>query len=307
MSLEEQLRAAADSLVSNTAGGETIIRPRPEPGPMDYLAALSQLGVAAYTLGVHYLVQDRIRSAEHWLRIAAELDVGDAALRLAYLYELLAVQAHNADPSGETGGPEIADRYQSESARWFDEAREAGYATDGPEAMGRLELPFESLEECCPETIEAAARRHARQITDAAQTEATRIVRAASADVRAVVHGVRQRTWDEVATLERERDRLTDEVVQLRGAFRELAAQLPRAHAAAAPQPEAATARRPRWRDRMRRGLPFRRHVTLYWPEGTPAEYRVRHPHAVLGILASFPAAYSVVMTAPPATSRRQR
>lgn len=267
------------------------------------LVMLTKLGVAAYLLGVHYLIQDRLDAAEHWLRIAADHDVGDAALRLGYLYELRAVASQNGE-SCDDEAVALAKAHQDESLRWFARARAAGYRIDRSD-RGRLEMPFESLE-CCPDVTQEAAQERARKLDEAATVRAMEILRDASADARKLRREARieavEATRQEIAGLLQERDELTEQVVELNTTLRELAARLPTRHPGHPYKREPMIDIGRRFRDRVRRMLGRAVAADLYWPAGTTAQQRVGSPAAVLDLVSRFPTSYAVV-TAPLGTS----
>ncbi|MBF9134757.1 hypothetical protein I0C86_38390 [Plantactinospora sp. S1510] len=219
MSVSEELRRAVD----------TCLGPRPVRNPstearrlltlyrrhaadeghrrrMDEAVADSELGMAAYCLGVHYQVQSRPDRAEHWLRIAAARDIADAAVRLAMLYEYRSVLAANTTISTTTPTDDddlTAARY------WYRVGAAAGYATadDGQ----HVDPPPMALD-CCPQVETAAGSEAAEEIIAAAHRQADQLRRQARADVRVIIDTARA----EVDDLARQRAEIEDHMKRLR-------------------------------------------------------------------------------------------
>ncbi|GAA1362208.1 hypothetical protein [Catellatospora chokoriensis] len=191
------------------------------------LAEGALLGNAAYALGVHYVVQDKLDPAEYWLRIAAEHDIGDAALRLAHLCEIRSVQNFNtaANPQAilETAElPTSTDPKLEEARYWYSRAELAGYSDEWGD---ELEQSAFSLDCCAPMVDFAAEERAERMIEEAkkqAREEAGAILRRARADVQVVVDEARV----DVERLALQRQQMTEEVDQLRAVLRGLAGLL---------------------------------------------------------------------------------
>jgi len=186
-----------------------------------------QLGLAAYTLGVHYWAQDETEQAMHWLQIAARYDVGDAALRLALLYEVRSVgkyptlEALSAGPSDEPAELSMA-RY------WYQRAAEAGYSNDGKQGSFDLDKPAFDLDTCCATMNELRAREEREQIIADAQVDAEKIVRLARLDVQRIVDCARL----EVDALAAERKAISDGIDSLRSTLYGLARTVNRQHQA---------------------------------------------------------------------------
>jgi hypothetical protein len=251
---------------------------------------------------VHYLAGDRLDEAQRWLRLAADSDIGDAALRLAYLYELKAVTADNSAVPGD-GTDEQVRHDQREAARWFARARAAGYTAGDADAPATLELPFAAVP-CCAELTDAAARERADRVVAEAEAAAAQILRAAGADRRRIIRDAggeaAHQARAEIDDLLRERDRLTEEVVQLGAAVRQLAGQLPTVHTDHPAKRHPTIGRPGRWRDKVGRRLRHGADVTYYWSAEVSAQQRTADPERVWSVLEQFPAARGATVEPSP-------
>lgn len=178
-----------------------------------------QLGVAAYSLGTHLMAMDKREQARRWLQIAARYDVGDAALRLAHLYEL--ERMSNLDTSVEAAGHAAGslasaaeDEPNSAESRaleriWYGRARKAGYAAGEERPSIDLDL---DLEECCGAAGKVRAGEEAQQMIAEALAEADGLRRRARADVQSIVDDAR----GEVERLALQRRMLVERLAQVR-------------------------------------------------------------------------------------------
>jgi hypothetical protein len=162
-----------------------------------------QLGIAAYTLGIHFTAQDKFAQARRWLRIAARYDVGDAALRLAHLYELEGLDQAQSPAREEPVGAEN----RALARIWYGQARRAGYTTG--EEQPSIDL---DLEHCCTAVTELAAREKSERIVAAAKAEAEALVRRARSDVQGIVDDARA----EVNRLALQRQIIMERLLQIR-------------------------------------------------------------------------------------------
>jgi hypothetical protein len=212
----------------------------------DGAAAAADLGPAAYSLGVHYLAHDDAAQARYWLRIAAEHDIGDAALRLAHLCELHAVVAANRDqPQTEPA----AGVHWDAARRWYARAAAAGYAIQSGPTADRVERPAVEFAACCGGLSRRAAQEQAEAIVTAAQRKADETVRRTRCDVRVVLDLGRQ----EVAEMARERAAVAGDLAELHRVAYRLAGLIASAHRSRRSGRLARAGRLLRW-PRRRRG-----------------------------------------------------
>jgi hypothetical protein len=166
----------------------------------------SELGVAAYALGVHYIEQDRPDLGERWMRVAAEHDISDSAFRLAGLHEIKAVEKFNSC-LGEDNSEDNGDDEFSEAHYWYRVAASKGYAVRDYPDRHDLEVPIYSLD-CCDRVRLAAELERAKLAIAEAREEAEKI----RLDARENVNTIIAQAGGEVNRLAVQRKRLAAEV-----------------------------------------------------------------------------------------------
>ena len=188
-------------------------------GRADAAVGAARYGAAAYIVGIHLSLNDDLDEASQWLRDAAELDVGDAAFRLAQIYESQAVDEFNLRIAlGEGTGKD--DEKFSEAYYWYSRAASAGYAQAGYPGANGLDLPPISFE-CCDGMRGLKAEEEGRMALRAgqeaghraflvAQAEAEKMLREAREDVNFHLTGVRR----EVRELSLEYQRLSEKIAE---------------------------------------------------------------------------------------------
>lgn len=247
MNIEDEIRRTIDTVVGPCNPRELRSRfqsleteyeyqrhdPRWRRAADDAVAA-ADIGPAAYGLGVHYLVHDNVIQAEYWLRIAAEHDVGDAALRLAHLSELRAAIATNLCPDDSTDHNAHAEATQY----WYARAASAGYTTE-TNNDGKMERPAIDFPNCCRGVTRRGAQEESAAMIAAAMEHADAAVRRSRADIKLIVDLARE----EVDDLARQRAAIESDLKELQHLVYRLASSVAstRSH------------RRRRWLDRVRR------------------------------------------------------
>jgi hypothetical protein len=206
MSTEDRLRNAVDAVTGQPDSEVTDTFERlmseyerrvQDPSlrlTMEDAFADAQLGPAAYALGVHYLVQDRLDQADYWLRIAASNDVGDSALRLAQLCELRAVRTFNQSELN-VGLVDLSYEQTVEARYWRGRALIAGYPAEQTGGFAKAELPTYPVD-CCDHLSAERSLVEAERLLDEAHREADEIVRTARLDARRFVRDARQEIQD---------------------------------------------------------------------------------------------------------------
>jgi hypothetical protein len=150
------------------------------------------LGQAAYFVGVHLAAAGKTEQAREWLQIAAHYDVGDAALRLAHLYELESMR--DVDPTQQTPSSESLDIENLALANyWYARAREAGSMRGKDQPAVDLELG-----DCCSAQSESMARVEALRIVAKAKADAASLLRQAKAEVQSILDQARSE-YDRIA------------------------------------------------------------------------------------------------------------
>lgn len=205
MDIEQQLRVAFKSI---TGPGSDATSPAEYEEFLEYFhskttntdrlralddaVAAAQLGPAAYIVGTHFASCNRPLEAEEWLRIAAERDVGDAAFRLAQLYESVAVDLFNENIFELTDSEHaVIDEKYSEAHYWYRRAAAVGYAVEDYATTDRLELPLLSLD-CCSTTRAVEAEEQAKRYLAEAKEQRDQILRAVRADANGLVNQARK-------------------------------------------------------------------------------------------------------------------
>jgi hypothetical protein len=187
---------------------------------MEEAFADAQLGPAAYALGVHYFVQDKLDQADYWLRVAARNDIGDATLRLAQLCELRAVRNFNQSEVN-AGLAELSYEQSVEAKYWHGRALADGYNVESSGNSAFTDQPTAPLD-CCDQMSTEKSLLEAEQLLEEARQEADQIVRTARSDARRFVHDARQ----EIKNLAQQREFLASQLAQLGSVLHGLAGLL---------------------------------------------------------------------------------
>ncbi|GAA3224221.1 hypothetical protein ACFO1B_35680 [Dactylosporangium siamense] len=215
MNLEDRLRGAADAIIEATRHESPqdelkklyVESDQRAQDPLELLAfdhamKETQLGPAAYALGVHYVVQDKLDEADYWLRVAAQSDVGDAALRLAQLCELRAVLNFNKSEGPDSALEQLSHSQNLEARYWYTRAAAAGYENGKPELLSVAEQPNEPID-CCDHMEVGSSLLRAGRLVDNAQEEALTIVRRARRDAESFVEDAQEEA-DQAQVMARE-------------------------------------------------------------------------------------------------------
>jgi TPR repeat protein len=226
VNIEEQLQETFDSLVgpvpdkgASRAYENFLARYRSKSPDVHHAKALDdqaasvKLGYAAYFVGVHLISCERESEAEDWLRIAADRDIGDAAFRLARLYETQAVKTFNvASFNMDQAAEKEIDEKFSEAHYWYRLAANAGYSVaDHP---AQLEPPSTSLD-CCASMRALQKEELADAILASAREQHLAVLREQRSDSARIL----EQTRDELKTLALRHQKLYQQIIEFEDAL----------------------------------------------------------------------------------------